>query len=66
MAKFKAKMPDLVVSTDNGFISFINGLYSTTNKAEIEALKKARDVTEIKGATRAKATPTVAKVIENV
>ncbi len=49
MAKFESDMSDLVVSTDNGFIQFKDGFFTTTNKAEIEALKKAIGVKEVGG-----------------
>ena len=48
MAKFHSPKPDLVVSTANGFIQFKNGVYVTTDKKEIEALRKSSYVTEDK------------------
>lgn len=51
MAKFESKKPDLVVSSEDGFIKFKNGYYATTKKTEVEALRKAKNVTEIKKAT---------------
>lgn len=57
MAKFESKKLDLVVSSSEGFITFKNGGYTTTNKKEIEALRKALDVEEIGG----KPTPPIIK-----
>jgi len=49
MAKFECLgTPDLVVSTASGFIQFKDRCYSTTNKKEIESLRSAKDVKEIK------------------
>ena len=64
MAKFKAEMLDLVVSTETGFVNFKGGFYTTTKKKEIEALKKAKDVVEIKTPTKSK--PIIEKVVEKV
>ena len=47
MAKFESDLVDLVVSTENGFITFKDGLYTTTNKKEIEALKNSKGVKEL-------------------
>ncbi|MBL0720988.1 MAG: hypothetical protein JJV88_00210 [Sulfurovum sp.] len=51
MAKFKSKILDLVVSSETGFITFKNGFVTTTKKSEITALKKAKDVEEVKPKT---------------
>lgn len=62
MAKFTSKKVDLVVSVTEGvYIKFKNGKYTATKKAEIEALRKALDVTEIKATPRAR---TVTDVLE--
>ena len=48
MAKFECEgTPDLVVSTESGFISFKDYSYDTTNKKQIDALKKCKGVKEI-------------------
>lgn len=52
MAKFESKKTDLVVSCSSGSIKFIKGFYTTTKKTEIEALKKALNVSEV-GAEKA-------------
>ena len=63
MAKFTSKKVDLVVSVSDGkYIKFKNGAYTATRKDEMEALRRALDVTEIK-VTPTK-TRTVADVIE--
>lgn len=48
MAKFESVISDLVVSTKNGFVTFKNHILVTTNKQEVEALKNAKGVREVK------------------
>lgn len=47
MAKFKSKNLKQIVSFDGGFIHFKNGIYETTVKKEIEAIKRALNIEEI-------------------
>ena len=62
MAKFTSKKVDLVVSiSDGSYIKFKKGEYTATKKAEIEALRKALDVTEIKATPKAR---TVTDILE--
>lgn len=63
MAKFESIMSDLVVSTDSGFIQFKDGVYVTTNKDEISALKKCKDVSE-SGKTTPKTQPKLEEPID--
>ena len=58
MAKFTCKgTPDLVVSTSVGFIQFNDHKYTTTKKAEMEALRKCKDVSEEKKKAPAQEAP---------
>ena len=52
MAKFQSIIPNQQVSFDGGFIHFKNGEYTTTDKKQIEALRKANRVEEV-GAKKA-------------
>ena len=63
MASFQSKKPDLVVSTENGFIQFKNSKYTTTIKKEIDSLKKAIDVEQIGGA---KIVPPIEQIVEPI
>lgn len=62
MAKFQCVgTPDLVVSTEVGFISFKDYSYTTTNKEEIALLKNVKAVKEVgaKPAPKEQAKPTL-------
>lgn len=49
--KFTSTIKDKVVSSENGFITFKNGSYETTDKKEIKALEKAKSVVKVGGRT---------------
>ena len=66
MAKFECQgTPDLVVSTESGFIQFKDYSYVTTKKIEIEALKKCKGVAEAKVTVKPKPTM-IEKVVETL